>query len=148
MRGRGLPLATLAAGALLVGCGDREERAIEPAIEPAQLEQAIRETLPVIGTQSVPNPTVDCEAPEGDGIAEPWSCLVEARARPEGENSGAPGTQVELTAFVLDEGFGVPGAFAAVQTGGDGLSEGGGATGTFGCCIEDADLGTPDKYLD
>jgi hypothetical protein len=37
------------------------------------------------------------------------------------------------------------GSFAAVQVGGDGLFEGGGATTAGGCCVEDEDLGTGDE---
>ena len=144
MRRGALALAA-AVSALLLGCGGSEELAIEPA----QLEDGLRESLTAVGIRPLGSPSVECEPPEGDGIGDPWSCVAEAPdMRPVSEETGTPGTQIKLVAFVLDDEFGPPGAFTAVQTGGDRLNDHGLPTGTFGCCIEDADLGTPEKYLD
>jgi hypothetical protein len=145
MTRRAVPIALILGLAVgLVACGDGDD--IEASIDPPQLEQAIQETANIPGSEPE-DLDVECELRDGDGIEDPWDCVVEANAPlteaeqerfrvtgPEGR-----GYRVEMTAWITP--FKNPdvaaGSFAAVQVGGDGVFEGGGATGAVGCCIED-----------
>jgi hypothetical protein len=128
----------------LAACGDDDNGA--SSIDPQQLEQAIQETAGIPGSESE-DLEVQCDLRGGDGIEDPWDCVVEARepltqaeqerfrvTGPEGR-----GFRVEMVAWITpftDHDVSA-GSFAAVQVGGDGVFEGGGATGAVGCCIED-----------
>jgi hypothetical protein len=144
MTRRGVPITLILVLAVgLAACGDDDDA--ELSIDPQQLEQAIQETANIPGSEPE-DLDVECELRDGDGIEDPWDCVVEANppltraeqdrfrvAGPEGR-----GYRVEMIAWITP--FNDPdvaaGSFAAVQVGGDGVFEGGGATGAVGCCIE------------
>jgi hypothetical protein len=141
----------------LAGCGSEPADETGAALEPAQIERALRSSLQLPGS-TANDLTFSCDLPSGDGIEDRWDCVAQA-ATPateaeERENRmdfpDSRGLRVELAVWVAapQPGEFPSGSFAAVQVGGDALYEGGGAVATGGCCIEDADLETPTKFLE
>jgi hypothetical protein len=135
---------TVMATTMLVapGCGDGDSDESIPDVEASQIEEALLDSTELPGARQH---QIDVACEEAGEVHGRWDCTMDGQSPVSEEEESElrmsfpddRGVHLELTAWVTHSELFDSTAYAAVQTGGDPLYEGGGAYYNGGCCIED-----------
>jgi hypothetical protein len=139
---RVIPAALVATTILIAsGCGGGSGGSIRD-VEASQIEAALIDSTPLPGARP---DQIDAACKKTAGTEGRWECTLDGQdpvteKQETDSRMSFPddrGVHLEVTAWVTHSDQFDSIAFAAVQTGGDSLYEGGGAYFNGGCCIEE-----------